>query len=506
VSPALLVGRLALATLFLVAGAGKLADSAATRRAVSDFGVPRWLARPFAVLLPIAELTVSVALLPAGTARWGALGALVLLIAFTVAVGFAVARGNSPECACFGQIHSSPASWRTLVRNAALAALAGVVAVAGWNGAGPSAVAWIAHPSAATAGLAGAVLLVGVIALQAKFWMDLLRQNGRLMIRLEAVEARLGIETTGGASAISPRNPAGLPVGQRAPGFLLDNGAGSEVSLHELLGRGRPVALVFSSPGCGPCNALLPALAALQAEAELTTVVVSSGTAEINRAKQDEHGLLDVLCDPERTVARAFHADTTPSAILLARDGSVASPLARGADAVLALLGGDSPQPEVLGLSERLARLAEVAGVESAVQRSHAVGDILPALALTELDGSPAQLSDHLGEQTVLLFWNTGCGFCSRMLADLQAWEAQAPSGAPRLMLLAAGAREANDSLGLRASVLLDPDAQAMRLLGGPGTPSAVLVDGDGRLGSQIVVGPSQVLQLLGSQQAQGVR
>ena len=62
---ALLVCRLGLAAVFAVAGAAKLADRKGARRAALDFGVPKALAGPLAIAIPIAELAVAVLLLPA---------------------------------------------------------------------------------------------------------------------------------------------------------------------------------------------------------------------------------------------------------------------------------------------------------------------------------------------------------------------------------------------------------------------------------------------------------
>jgi hypothetical protein len=64
--------------------------------------VPRLLAAPLGVLVPLAELAVAVALLPAATARWAAVGALVLLTVFTMGVVNALLRGREPDCHCFG--------------------------------------------------------------------------------------------------------------------------------------------------------------------------------------------------------------------------------------------------------------------------------------------------------------------------------------------------------------------------------------------------------------------
>src|ERR687883_607562 len=95
---ALLITRLLLALVFVVAGVSKLADRAGSRQALTDFGVPTSLASPLGILLPLAELAVSVALVPKATAWWGAMGALALLLLFVAAIGINLARGHKPDC------------------------------------------------------------------------------------------------------------------------------------------------------------------------------------------------------------------------------------------------------------------------------------------------------------------------------------------------------------------------------------------------------------------------
>src|SRR5215208_4291396 len=137
---ALLLARLLLAVVFAVAGVAKLADRAGSGRAVAEFGVPTPLATPLGVLLPLAELTVAAALIPTSTAWWGALGAIVLLGLFVLGITVNLARGRKPDCHCFGQLHSAPAGWKTLLRNGLLAAVACFVVWQGYDSAGPSAV------------------------------------------------------------------------------------------------------------------------------------------------------------------------------------------------------------------------------------------------------------------------------------------------------------------------------------------------------------------------------
>jgi hypothetical protein len=128
---AVLAACLVLAVVFALAGAAKLADLAGSRAAVAGFGVPESLAGAIGTMLPLVELATAAALVPEATAEAGAAAALALLLALSAGIASSIARGESPECHCFGQLHSAPAGARTLARNFALALLAGFVLVAG---------------------------------------------------------------------------------------------------------------------------------------------------------------------------------------------------------------------------------------------------------------------------------------------------------------------------------------------------------------------------------------
>src|SRR3954470_21076591 len=134
----LLFARLLLCAVFLVAGLAKLADLAGSRQAMRDFGVPNKLADFFGLLLPLAEIAVAVALVLPLTAWWGAVGALALLLIFVAGIGYNLAQGRTPDCHCFGQLHSAPAGWTTLTRNLVLAGVAGLVVGFGRSMPNPS--------------------------------------------------------------------------------------------------------------------------------------------------------------------------------------------------------------------------------------------------------------------------------------------------------------------------------------------------------------------------------
>ena len=153
-----LAARLILFAVFAVAGVAKLLDREGSREAARGFGVPESLAGASGSGLPVAELTAAVLLLFPSTAQAGAILALVLLGAFIVAIAAAMARGEAPDCHCFGALHSEPAGAKTLVRNVILAAIAAFVLV---TGPGASPWGWIADLDTTQTWLLAAVAVLG---------------------------------------------------------------------------------------------------------------------------------------------------------------------------------------------------------------------------------------------------------------------------------------------------------------------------------------------------------
>jgi hypothetical protein len=84
----------------------------------------------------------------------------------------------------------------------------------------------------------------------------------------------------------------------------------------------------------------------------------------------------------------------------------------------------------------------------------------------------------------------------ARMLDDLKAWEGGDAGAKPGLLVVLAGTPEANRAMGLKSPVALDSDFAVGRSFGAGGTPSAVLVDAEGRIASQVAVGAQAVLAI----------
>lgn len=330
---AVLLARLLLAGVLLVAGAGKLLDLEASRRAVAGFGVPRMLARVSGTLLPFAELGIAVALVVHPSSRWAAVVAVALLVVFIAGIARALARGEEPDCGCFGALHSAPAGRGQIIRNALLAAL-GIFVIAA--GPGRATDAWISGPSATQALVAAfAVASVALAALAA----TLLRQRQHLR------------ESLAGMRTVVETIPPGLPIGSPAPELAVRGLDGEIFTLSELRARGLPVALIFGVPGCGPCSLLL-AEAPLWRETlaeRITLGFVGLGAYKRFEEASRRTGLSiqevyerDPELEQEMTeldaVIGSYRVHATPGAVLVTPEGTIASATVDGRLAIMALI------------------------------------------------------------------------------------------------------------------------------------------------------------------------
>ncbi len=328
-----LIARLALAAVFALAALTKLGRRTETERTLEAFGIPAGARGPIAVALPAVEAAVAVALLPAASAPYAAVAALLLLAGFSVAVARTLVRGDQVDCNCFGALGEDRVSRWTLVRDLVLMVPAAFLVVVSWSEAGPSAVAWIGNLSG-TGAVAGLALAAGLAALV--FAFQLMRQNGRLLERLEALEATPGSRPIPGRAR---------QLGKAVPSFALPDLDGREITLERLLETGRELLLVFTDPGCHACNPILPVVGERQRrpDAGPLPVVMSLGDADANRVKASEHGLDLVLLQKDFDLAKALGISGMPGAVLVGRDGRVAAEPVENSDRVAELLAATAP-------------------------------------------------------------------------------------------------------------------------------------------------------------------
>jgi thiol-disulfide isomerase/thioredoxin/uncharacterized membrane protein YphA (DoxX/SURF4 family) len=501
-SLALLITRLCLGAVFAIAGAAKLRDTRKFGDSLAAFGAPSALAMPLAWILPLLELGVAAALLVPGTAWWAAIAALGLLIAFAAVLGITLARGAAPECNCFGQLHAAPISWRMVGRNVALAAAAGLVVAAGPEAVRRDPLAGLSAGEVAilTLGLVGVALLAAIVVMLRR----MVGQQAALLERTEVIRKLLTDEDADIAQDAPVERPdaappvEGLPVGAPAPPFLLPRLEGGTASLAELLALGKPVLLLFVSPTCRPCKSLLPLVRPWEREHDdrLTVALISKGTAEENQQKVARFGARHLLLQSESTVAEEYEARWTPAGVIVGRDGRLATKTTYGDRSIRALVEH---------------ALATGAGADSSVQYAPPVmvgkslfriGELAPRFSLPDLDGREVRF-EHLvaGGNSLLLFWDPSCRYCQGIADQLHAWEQNRPPDAPSVAIIASGDpdRVREQRAEYQSLILLDEFFEVGAMYGSGSTPSAVLVDGDGRIASSLAVGGRNVLALVGA-------
>ena len=352
----LLMARLFLALVFGVAGIAKAADKAGSRRAIIDFGVPERLAPLLAWCLPLVEILVALALIPLSTAWWGASAALALLSVFTIGIGVSFARGQSPDCRCFGQIHSEPVSWLTFGRNLLLVAVAGFVVVQGKDNPGLSALNWLNDlKTAELITLILGIFITGLLAWICVFLSRMLKQQAEVLGGIESL--RVALSEDGEILPVQHKEATlpedGLPVGAKAPKFSLATVDGDEMSLDDLLEPGKFVLLLFAGPNCWGCKVLLPMVRAWERDYSdrLTICILSNGNLSESQDKMSRYEVSYLLMDERSKVADEYQAKWTPAAILIHPDGRIASQNTYGDDPIREMVrdliasGRLSPEP-----------------------------------------------------------------------------------------------------------------------------------------------------------------
>lgn len=496
----LLVVRVLLAAVFAVAGIAKLMDRRGAERAINDLGLPQAAAPLLAWMVPVIELTVAAALLPAASAWWGGAAALGLLTAFTAAIAINLLRGRAPDCHCFGQLTVEPIGRGTLVRNLLLLTAAGLLVLSPEQAVSRSAVAWFAELTAGERALLSISLIaVALLATVVRLLVRLLNQNERLIAAL--AESRVPFEDES-AEPVVRKDLAlpstGLPVGAPAPDFQLADLDGRQITLADLLRANLPLALFFVSPTCGPCAAMIADFQRWQQQYGdlLAFALISSGSREDNQKKFANAAT--VLLQSGLEVSELFEATWTPAALIIKNDGSIGSRLAHGSKSIQRLIiqtitATDPSRAALSGDANGNGHLDE-----SPVQ----IGEPAPKLALPDLNGEMVTLDHFKGERTLVVFWSPDCSFCEQMLDELKRVESNPPPSAPRLLVISKGSVEANRAAGLRSPVVLDDDFAVGKQFGASGTPSAVLIDERGHIASEMVGGAPRVLALAGIRKA----
>jgi peroxiredoxin len=338
-----------------------------------------------------------------------------------------------------------------------------------------------------------------LIAIGAWLGFQLVRQNGRILLRLEAIEMRLGARP-----AEQRREPGGLPIGAPAPEFALPDLAGVRRNLSDF--RGQDVLLIFFNPKCGFCTKMAADLAALPLEAadgRAVPVVVTTGDADENRKLVEQHGIrCTVLLQEQMEVASQYRAQGTPMGYRIDATGRIASDLTIGAEPLLQLAAERnpaSPRNRASGNGKSHGKHPDPSLARSRINRSGLkAGATAPEFTLPRIDGGDLSLADLRGERVLLVFSDPDCGPCDELAPRLQELHRTRPD----LHVVAISRRDTEatrakaESLGLTYPIVLQKQWEISLKYGMFATPIGYLIDEQGILLSDVAVGLEPILAL----------
>lgn len=344
-----------------------------------------------------------------------------------------------------------------------------------------------------------------VVAGMAAVLFQVIKQQGRLLLRLDQLEKHLGLSAgqaiERGTVALQAQDRGGLPVGTKLPDFELPDLESRPVTLEGF--RGRRVLLVNWSARCGFCDLIAPELAKLEPELARVGVqllLVSSGAGEAERESAREHGLKSpILLQNDTNALEAFAHQGTPSAYLLDEEGRVAKPLAVGSTDVLALA-----EDLVPGKPERKKRLpGERPLSESRIERNGLKpGTPAPIFALPDIrGGGTVSLAERRGKKVLLVFSDPHCGPCEELAPHLIRLHDQHRNNGLDLLLVGRGEPEENRKKakehGFEFPMVVQKKWELSKEYGIFATPVGFLIDENGVIESGVARGIEEILALV---------
>ena len=348
------------------------------------------------------------------------------------------------------------------------------------------------------------VMILGLILLSLwVFVYQLIKQQGRILLRIDHVEQLLTLATNGRPVPLEGRarqNPLGLAEGTAIPSFELPDLTGRKVGIEEF--RGKQVLLVHWSPQCGFCDLIAPDLAKLQVDLQKQNVqmlFISHGSAENNQVLALDYGLecpILLLGDGSQTV-EAFQSYGTPAAYLLDEEGKIAAPLAVGADQV-PVLAREAAAAKPKGIKFRGNRSL----AESRIERGGLkTGTPAPVFSLTDVRGQTVSLEEYRGRRVLLIFTDPHCGPCDQLAPHLVRVHHQHRNNNLSLIMVGRGDVEENrrkaDVHGFEFPVVLQRKWELSKAYGIFETPVAFQINEDGVIERNVAKGVAEILALL---------
>jgi len=324
--------------------------------------------------------------------------------------------------------------------------------------------------------------------------MKLMRRHGETLLDLESLRA------SGAQSKPQPELHQylvhGAPSGSVAMNFELPGIDGLHYTFTSLK-RDRTL-LIFIEPDCDQSRALLCALAELKMDLDppnCRIALISAGSFNENQRLAQEFGLnIPLLIQERDEVFRLYHVTGTPMAYLMGPNSMSEIERIEGAQGILGVAVsalqnfGTVPTDHVLPLMSH----------EPIWPMPLRAGDKLPEMTIPSLDKGVVTRDDFLGHRTLLVMFDPTCAPCRDLLPELQQL---ASDGTLEVVMVTRRAPEETriiaETHGLTFPIGVQDNWEISRKLGALAAPAACIVDPDGYLESDVLVGRQAIFNLL---------
>lgn len=317
---ALITAPCLVAAVLIVSGVAKVRDPAEVDAAFTSMGVPSALSSSrVRHVFPWVEFLIGVALviLPGIGAVVAAVGALVLMVAYTVLVIRALRR-PAASCHCFGSLTSGKITRLTVARNVTLVLLAALSIMDAQGGS--SVFARLCNPEVAP----------WLVAIAVAAWLVFAVVGERAVGDEPGKAPKPQLDETEQTDALDYERIA-------TPIAVLEEADGTLVRLSALTAS-RAVLLVWISFGCGSCKPVIDLLAAWRAELPELDVRAAVGDRAALASSPDAIPRDMLMIDPLNTLSQAVGTFGTPAAVLFGADGMLAGGPVHGPDDIIGLV------------------------------------------------------------------------------------------------------------------------------------------------------------------------
>jgi len=329
--------------------------------------------------------------------------------------------------------------------------------------------------------IAALAFILGVVCL---LIYQLMTQHGRILLRLEMLEAR--------RPEAQAQTAQGYPAGTVLHDFELPALSGGEMRLSQW--RGKRLLLIFFNPDCSHCQKMVPQLAKLPASpdaGEPQVLIISTGDRSVNRRLMEEVQV-PVLLQEQGELAMLYGVPGTPAGYLVDEAGMTCAALLTGASALLAAARSTESSGPATKATTNLTH-------SQLLRDGLRAGTVAPDFLLPSPDGEQIALSQYRGRKVLLVFSDPECTPCNSLAPHLEL----AHRGNPdyQILMVSRGnaelVRKKIDEFGFTFPVVMQRKGEISREYGIFAVPVAFLIDEAGIISREVMTGLDPILSLI---------